>query len=861
MNDFNKKLCFILLIVSTAVLSQSNLPEPLSQKKIYKIGVSDNPPISFLNDKNEVDGLIFDLLNQIAVKENFEIQWVYDEWNILLDKTKKGELDMLTAAGFSKERSMYFNYSKESFVNSWSNVYIPKFSTIEGFLDLDKRKIAIIKDDLNGKNLKIRCQKFEIDCDTLETTTYTKLFEKVANNEVDAVVSNNVAGSWYANKYKLIDSSIIFGPSLTYVVTPKTQNTQLLDLFDKYINQWKGNPESIYFEIKSQWLTSQSKPILSKEIIYSIIGLTLFGLLALLTAFVFKQQIKKRVNELSIRNEQFSQIINLVPHMIYVAEDNGNILLANKKASQYFGMTSEEIDRCKIDNLKLVNSKGISFLNDHNLSKNIHSAQPQEADVIDYLDNEYSLLISKMPFKISSDNHLANVTVAVDITDIKKYEQQITHMAHYDLLTNLPNKALFREQIQESIKELTRNNILGAVMHLDLDSFKNINDSQGHKIGDLLLKAVAQKLESIIDGDKTLSHFGGDEFIINFPNLSEDADVAKEMAIEFGEFVLSEIASPYMIEDRVFQITTSIGIVIYPLDGNTGELLLQRTDTALNKAKQKGRNCLQIFDNHLELSAIINHKLETDLRLAVENAQFNIVYQPIVKGIEGNIVGAEALLRWEHPTKGLINTSQFIEIAEKIHLIVKIGYWVFEKVCQLIRKNIDAGYGEFFVAVNVSVVQLKDGSFYENIADFIKKYKIPANYLEIEITESVLMDDVDLAIDIFNRLKLLGIRISIDDFGTGYSSFSYLIKLPIDKIKIDMSFVRNLPLDAYSATIVRTIIKMAKELNISVLAEGVENRQQLEFLDSEECEFYQGYLFHKPMDYAKLLELKSKSLS
>jgi diguanylate cyclase (GGDEF)-like protein/PAS domain S-box-containing protein len=861
MNKFKIKLFFILLIVSATVLSQSNQPASLSQKTIYKIGVSDNPPISFINDKNEVDGLIFDLLNQMALKENFEIQWVYDEWNILLDKTKKGELDMLTAVGFSVERSTYFNYSKENFANSWSNIYIPKFSTIEGFLDLDKRKIAMIKDDINGKNLKVRCEKFEIDCQIIEITTYTKLFEKVSNNEVDAVVSNNIAGSWYANKYKLINSSIIFGPSLTYVATPKVHSTILLDLYDKYIRQWKTNPESIYFEIKTKWLTTQSKPNLSNEIIYSIVGLTLFGLLAFLTAMVFKYQIKKRVNELSIRNEQFSQIINLVPHMIYVAEDNGNIVLANKKASQYFGMTSEEIDRCKIDNLKPPNSKGISFLNDNNLSKNIHGAKPQETEVVDYLDNEYSLLISKMPFKITNDIQMANVTVAVDITYIKKYEQQIMHMAHYNLLTNLPNKVLFREQIQQSIKEHYINKKIGAVMHLDLDSFKDINDSQGHMIGDLLLQSVARRFESVMDGDKTLSHFGGDEFIINIPNLSEDVDAAEEMAVEFSEYILDEIAKPYTIEGRSFQITASIGVVLYPHDGKTVELLMQRADTALNKAKQKGRNCLQILDGQLELSAIINHKLETDLRLAVENAQFNIVYQPLVKGVEGDIVGAEALLRWEHPTKGQINTSQFIEMAEKIHLIVKIGYWVFEKVCQLIRKNIDAGYGEFFIAVNVSVVQLKDISFHDNIAYFIKKYKIPPNHLEIEITESVLMDDVDLAIKIFDKLKLLGIRISIDDFGTGYSSFSYLIKLPIDKIKIDMSFVTNLPLDISSATIVRTIIKMAKELNIIVLAEGVENKQQLEFLDSEGCEYFQGYLFHKPMDYAKLLELKSKSLS
>ncbi|MFK8010422.1 MAG: EAL domain-containing protein, partial [Marinicellaceae bacterium] len=842
-------------MISTAVLSQSNITETEKEKILFKIGVSDNPPIAFINDKNELDGFIVELFNTIALKENFEIEWVTDEWKNLLDRTQNGELDMITSIGYSEERNVYLEFSKESFVNSWSNIYIPKFTTIDGFLDLNKRKIGVLEGDINGEIFILRCQQFELDCQAIEKSpTYSNLFKKVANNELDAVVTNNIAGNWFAKKYDVFNSNIIFNPGLTYVAIPKGKSSTLLELYDQYLSQWKSSPNSVYYEAKTKWLSPQSKPALTKEIYYSIIGLILFAILSLLTALAFRYQIRKRVNELSIRNEQFSQIINLVPHIIYVAEDNGNILLANKNASEYFGLTKDEIERCKIDELKNTVSEGTSFLNDNNLSQNINSSQPQEVEVVDYLDNEYSLLISKMPFKMSNENHMANVTVAVDITQVKKYQQQIVQLAHFDSLTKLPNKSLFKEQILESIQEHKANKNFGAVMYLDLDSFKNINDSQGHLIGDLLIKTVAKRIQSLLDDNKSLSHFGGDEFTINFPNISHDLILTKRAVHKFCEMVLEEIAKPYKFQNRTFQITTCIGVVIYPEDGNSVELLMQRAEAALNKAKQKGRNCLQIFDNQLELSVISNHKLETDLRLAVENSDFNIVFQPLIKGARGQIVGAEALLRWEHSTLGHINPGKFIEIAERIHLIVKIGYWVIEKVCKLIKQNIDDGHGEFFIAVNVSVMQLKDNNFHKRIAELMREYKIPSNYLEIEITESVLMEDVELAIKIFNQLKSLGIKISIDDFGTGYSSFGYLFRLPIDKIKIDQSFVRNLPLDKNSVTIVRTIIKMAKELEINVLAEGVENMQQLEFLDAEGCKYFQGYLFHKPMNYDQLLQ-------
>ena len=842
-----------LLVVSLVTLAQPVKPVNKQKKISYSIGLSDNPPLSYLNEQNQATGLIVDLFNEIAREEGFKIKWIFDEWNILLTLMKQQKLDMLTSVGYSKEREKFLTYSRESFVASWSAIYLPKGSSINDFLDLDNKTIAVLTGDINGIILASRCEKFEIECNFVKVKTYTELFKIFSLPNVDAIVSNNIAGDWYANEYNLLRSSILFNPTNTYVAVPKSTNVYLLGAFDHFIKKWKKAPNSLYYKVKSKWLTYKVAKNIPLETLYIIYGLSAFAILALFSAFLFRRQIKKRVNELSVRNQQFSQIINLVPHIIYVADDKGNILLANKQASIYFGMTQEEVERCKIDNISRNIYDEKEFLNDNNLSSDISVTRLKEIETTDYLENKYTMLISKMPFKGLSVGYHENVTVAVDITDIKTYQKRIMHMAHFDPITDLQNKTLFQSIIPKSIISHIKNNFCGAVINLDLDAFKDINDSHGHRIGDLLIKAMANRLKQNID-DNNVYHFGGDEFVIHMPNLHQDDIEAEKLVKEFGEFILIEISNPFVINDMDFQITASLGAVIYPRDGNTEEVLLQRSDTALNKAKKQGRNNLQMFDKYLEFSVIKNHLMETELRHAVNHSQFELYFQPILVGKTNKMIGSEALLRWNHPKKGCIGPNEFIETAEKIHLMIKIGYWVIEQTCQKLQESL-ANNKQNFIAVNISVSQLKDEDFYKNIHSMIQRYQILPNCLEFEITESVLMVDVDLSIDMFNRLKKLGIRISIDDFGTGYSSFSYLIKLPIDKIKIDQSFVKDLPQNKNSATVVRTIIKMAKELELSVLAEGIENKEQYDFLKHEGCDYFQGYYFHKPLKYTKLLEI------
>ncbi len=822
--------------------------------KLVKIGIFNNPPLSFLSENGQFKGYVIDVIEHIAKKEGFDVKWEMYSWHDVVEKIKAQKIDVITSVAYTKERSQFMTYSKNNFFVGWSQVYLPVDSNIESFLDLNNKKIAIMRGGVNGKSFMERCQKFEINCNSVEVESYEEAFNLLVKGEVDAAVSNNITGIWYSNKLGVTASSIVFNATKGFIAISKGTDSTFLNTFDRYISQWKKEKNSFYYQSQSKWLRPKYEVNQPKNIWYITLGLALFSLLAFLAAIVFKRQVSRRAKEISVRNEQFSQIINLVPHIIYVVDENGNILLANKKASQYFGMTQDEIERCSIENYKRHQYNNTNFLNDNHLSQSLDARELNEIAAKDFRDNEYTLLLSKMPFTGMRKSHKTHVVVAVDITEIKEYEKKIINLAHYNQVTGLPNKALFKVGLEQSIKNFAKHRKFGALLFIDLDEFKSINGLHGYSIGDAIIKALVKRFNKNLHDYRTLAHLGGDEFVIDIPELHEEALVTEVLAVQFAELVQAMISKPLVVEEMGFEVTACIGIVLYPRDGTTEERLIQRLGTALNEAKSMGINNHKIFDTVLERKVKLNHSLESELRSALANNEFVIYYQPILAAETAKIVGAEALIRWKHPSKGLIGPADFIEVAEKIRLIVQIGDWVLEQACKRIKENVIAGRKDFFIAVNVSVLQIKNKYFFQRMSNLISQYSIPANHIELEITESVLMEDISLSISLFNKLKSLGIKISIDDFGTGYSSFSYLIKLPIDKIKIDQSFVKNLPNDNNSATIVKTIINMAQELGMKVVAEGVETQEQYEFLANEGCQFFQGYYLHRPLEYSEIVQ-------
>ena len=423
-----------------------------------------------------------------------------------------------------------------------------------------------------------------------------------------------------------------------------------------------------------------------------------------------------------------------------------------------------------------------------------------------------------------------------DITERKTAEQQIEYQAYHDALTGLANRRLFQEHLTLALALAQRRQRLVAVLFLDLDHFKLINDSLGHSTGDALLKVVAARLKAAVREGDTVARVGGDEFTIVLQELDSRADAAV-----VARNVLQTIADPIEVNAQRLYVTTSIGITLFPDDGDDAETLLKNADNAMYRAKAEGRNTYQMSTQELNRSTHERMTLESGLHLAMEREEFALLYQPQIDVATQRIVGMEALLRWKHPTRGLVEPAEFIGVAEERGFIVTIGEWVLRTACREARR-----YPGLRVAVNISARQFRDEALIPLVASALSESGLSPKYLELEITESVAMENIELTLKVLQGLREIGVSIAIDDFGTGHSSLSYLKRFPIDALKIDKSFVEDVPDRFEDVAIVRSVIQLAKGLNLRVVAEGVETAEQLKFLRENGCGEVQGYYFAVP---------------
>jgi len=433
-----------------------------------------------------------------------------------------------------------------------------------------------------------------------------------------------------------------------------------------------------------------------------------------------------------------------------------------------------------------------------------------------------------------------------DISERKASEQRIHRLAYYDALTHLPNRTLFQDRLHSALQHAERHDEWVVLMFLDLDRFKPINDSLGHAAGDRMLKDVAVRLSACVDGDDTVARMGGDEFTLLLqPRASREG--ALNRAIHVAEQILASLARPFVLEGREFFVTASIGIALAPQDGDELSQLMKNADTAMYHAKERGKNNFQFYQADMNASALERLELESDLRHAQEQGQFVLHYQPQFSGDGRRLTGVEALLRWNHPSRGLVPPDDFIPVLEELGLVVQVGEWVLEEACRQLRAWHDEKIRIPKVSVNLSARQFAEGDLSARIAAIIERTGLPPACLEVELTESILMHDVTSAMQTLHELKRLGLCIAVDDFGTGYSSLNYLKQFPIDVLKIDRSFVDGLPEGEQDAQIARAIIAMAHSLNMMVIAEGVESQAQLDFLREHGCDEVQGYLLGRPV--------------
>jgi diguanylate cyclase (GGDEF)-like protein len=456
----------------------------------------------------------------------------------------------------------------------------------------------------------------------------------------------------------------------------------------------------------------------------------------------------------------------------------------------------------------------------------------------------------------NKDGDISNyVATLTDITLSKKAADEIKNLAFYDPLTNLSNRRLLQDRLFQALSSSDRNGKIGALLYIDLDNFKSINDTFGHTKGDQLLQQVAERLKSCVRIGDTVARLGGDEFVVMLENLNEQAIHAAAEAEVIGQKILVTLNQPYRLGSREFVNTPSIGVSLFNGHQQLADDLFKQADIAMYQAKNEGRNTLRFFDPKVQLA--INHRvtLEGELRSAIEFHQFFLHYQ-IQVDHTNQPVGAEALIRWIHPTRDMVSPAEFIPIAEETGLILPIGKWVLDTACaQLSLWQLDVKTKDLMLSVNVSAKQFNQPDFAEQVREIVQRHGINPAKLKLELTESILLDNIERIISTMNEISALGIRFSLDDFGTGYSSLQYLKKLPLYQLKIDQSFVRDIVDDSNDRSIVDTIIGMARSLELEVIAEGVETEEQKKILEKSGCTHFQGYLFGKPMPINQFIEL------
>jgi diguanylate cyclase (GGDEF)-like protein/PAS domain S-box-containing protein len=454
---------------------------------------------------------------------------------------------------------------------------------------------------------------------------------------------------------------------------------------------------------------------------------------------------------------------------------------------------------------------------------------------------------------------------ARDISQLKAAHAQIHHLAYHDPLTNLPNRTLLTDRLNQQAALHKRHNLRGALLFLDLDHFKLINDSLGHPVGDAVLKMITARLEASIRQEDTVARLGGDEFVVLLTGLTGKRSEVTRHVRQVAEKLRTLLAEPMVFEGNRLQVTPSIGIALMPDHGETPADLLKRADIALYRAKAAGRNAIQMFRTTMQHAASARLQLESELRLALQRHEFELHLQAQVDGRSGNVIGAEALLRWQHPETGARPPAQFIEVLEESGLIVEVGNWVIKEACRMAASLLADGIIDaetFSLCVNISPRQFRQSDFVERTLDALKAAGVPHKMIKLEITEGIVIQNLDDTIAKMRRLCRQGVSFAMDDFGTGYSSLTYLKRLPVNLLKIDQSFVRDALIDPNDAEIIRAIVAMARSLGLEVIAEGVEQQAQLDLLQLQGCHLYQGYLFSRPLplaDFAALLKTRSIS--
>ncbi|GAB2909245.1 EAL domain-containing protein [Rheinheimera gaetbuli] len=813
------------------------------------VGVYQNPPKIVAAADGSASGILGELLTEIASRENWQLKAVQCDWSYCLQLLQAGKIDLLPDVAFSDERSQLLDFHATPALFSWSQLYLAPGVPVASLQDLAGKRVLVLRDSIQQHYLQQQVAAAVISAQLLEARSMAEAFAMVAAGQADVVAANHYFGLAHMAEFKLTQSSVIFQPTQLFYATGKGRNQGLLTVIETYMAQWQANASSPYYHILQRWGADVPALQLPEQVWWLLTMLSALLLLALLGAWWLKKQVAEKTRHLQASEEQLSTILNSVDAHIYIKDTKGRYQYINRKVAQLFGCEPDEVVGRRDDAFFDAATSAKLQQNDEKvLQQGLRIVEEEQNRSLDG-QHCYTYLSVKLPLRDSKGQIYALCGISTDITEHKQQQQEIHQLAFYDALTGLPNRRLLLERLQHAVALNQRQPQQGALLFIDLDHFKDLNDSLGHAMGDKLLQLAAQRLQQHLRKIDTLARLGGDEFVVLLTDMHPDAELASQKAGLIADKVVQLMAEAFMLQERPYSLSASVGVVMFS-DGCNADELLQRADLAMYDAKERGRNGVRFFNQQMQAEVSARAELAAGLRLALTQQQFVLYFQPQVQA-DNVIVGAEVLLRWQHPDKGLVAPGLFIPIAESSGQILQIGRWVLQQACmQLAEWARQSNSASWYLAVNVSARQLHDVHFVDEVKKALRDNDAMPDKLVLELTESQLLQDVDTVINKMQQLTGLGVRFSLDDFGTGYSSLSYLKRLPLSQLKIDRSFVRDILTDANDKAIIKTILALGHSLELAVIAEGVETEQQYQQLQQLGCQQFQGYLFGKPAPLA-----------
>ncbi|WP_322997597.1 EAL domain-containing protein [Castellaniella sp.] len=837
----------ILAIFRLALAFCLALAAVRAQALTLKVGIYDQKPDVYIGANGRPAGILGELLNEIARREGWTLQTQSCAWETCLQLLADRQIDLLPDVYYTPERAQIYGLHHVPALHSWSQIYAAPNSGLHSITDLKGHTVAVLAGSTQQDYLRTTLDGLGIQAQIVPVQQLEEGFQMVSRHQADAVAADFYIGELTARDYNLAVTAIVFQPTQAFFATPKGEYPEVLAAIDRYLGIWQADPNSFYFRTLDHWRTPQSRSVLSDNAVWIVAGMA--GLLALVLCIVLglKIQMNRQRERLRSSERRLDAILDSVDAIVSIKDPNGLYVFANRKLEEFLGVgPGDAIGHRDADfitdpqSLNSIEQSDQTILNTRERSVIQQTLKrPDDGDA-------RTLLTMKAPLHTPDGGIEAICVVATDITDRLLAERTAHRLTYYDSLTNLPNRRMALERLEQVIEHAQIDRGCGALLQIDLDNFKRINDTQGYRVGDQVLAAIAERLAHATRERDLVAHTSADEFVVLIDGLSPEQHDAARIAMHIADKLRLAISGNALtIQESPVFVTASIGLTLIHAGSQTSDRVMREADMATQRAKEQGGNQATFYEQELQAEVEQRLWLERDLLQAINTPQLSLHLQPQF-GQDGRVSGGELLARWHHPTRGAISPALFIPVAEESGLINLLGAWTLGVACDTLLTL--QSLGETYpLSINVSPKRLMDPQFVDYVRNMLEQKGLPGNRLIFEVTEGVLIQDIQAVARRMQALARLGIRFSIDDFGTGYSNLAYLKRLPLYELKIDKSLIQDLPHDTDGIAIVQMILAMADQLNLRVVAEGVETEDQSRFLFQHDCHALQGFLLARPM--------------